>query len=76
MLNPNIPTSRFVGVESTAFITLNMAQKYILYSNLVADTGDRLKKKVRREIVPAMLLYNSCKKIISLNSQPRGTAIV
>jgi len=76
MLNPNIPTSRFVGVESTAFITLNMAQKYILYSNLVADIGDRLKKKVRREIVPAMLLYNSCKKIISLNSQPRGTAIV
>lgn len=45
MLNPNIPTSRFVGVESTAFITLNMAQKYILYSNLVADIGDRLKKK-------------------------------
>lgn len=56
MLNPNITTFLFGGVEGTVLITLEMAREYILYSNLIADMGDGLKKRVRREIMPAMLL--------------------
>lgn len=57
MLNTNITTFLFWGVEGTVLITLKTAREYILYSNLIADMGDGLKKKgVRREIMPAMLL--------------------
>lgn len=58
MLNPNITTFLFGGVEGIVLITLEMAGEYIVYSNLIADMGDGLKKpkKVRREIMPAMLL--------------------
>lgn len=62
MLNPNISTFLFGEAEGTAFITLKTAREYILYSNLIADMGDGLgfffleKKKVRREIMPAMLI--------------------
>lgn len=47
MLNPNITTFLFGGVEGTVLITLEMAREYILYSNLIADMGDGLKKKLK-----------------------------
>lgn len=53
MLNPNITTFLFGGVEGTVLITLETAS---LYSNLIADMENGLKKRARKEIVPAMFL--------------------